>query len=260
MAENIASVEPPSNPPSKVEGRLSLTSVTDLLQFLGSCAKSGDLKIVRTNDGTEARIYCQAGSLTYVCVGRKHGMDALVEVLGWDDGYFRFKPDTAPQTDNLGLPLQHALMEALRLRDEMIQARSTIRPTRSDSTKPTRSDLMEQRTSTDVLQDLLKTPGINAVVVVGRDGFLIESAGSAHAVDLDSIGAALAHAINGIEELGRDLSIDKFQDLFIEYRRAVILCKPAGDAIVALVSPDASKLGIIRHKTKALIEELGSFF
>jgi len=136
-----------------------------------------------------------------------------------------------------------------------------IRRPSSSAQDGRRTEMMQpSRTSTDVLDDLLKVPGIDAVVVAGRDGFVIESAGSTARLDLDTLGAALAHAINSIEEMGGELGVDRFQDLFIEYGRALILCRPAGEAIAALVSPDASKLGIVRHKSKALFEELGKFF
>ena len=136
-----------------------------------------------------------------------------------------------------------------------------IRPG-SSSTQDRRREKMVQtpRTSSDVLEDLLKVPGIDAVVVAGRDGFVIESAGSTVRLNLDTLGAALAHAVNSIEEMGSELKVDRYQDLFIEYGRAVILCRPVGEAVAALVSPDASKLGIIRHKAKPLFEELAAFF
>jgi len=117
-----------------------------------------------------------------------------------------------------------------------------------------------ERGSTEVLNDLLEIPGVDAVVVVGRDGFVIESAGSSARVNIDELGASLAHSINGIEEMGSELNVNKFQDMFIEYGRAVIMCRPVGDAVAAIITPDASKLGIIRHKTKKLFEELGQSF
>ena len=97
-------------------------------------------------------------------------------------------------------------------------------------------------------------------MVVGRDGFMIEAAGGTSSVSVDDLGAALAHAVNGIEEMGQELEIKQFQDLFVEYGRAVIMCRPVGDAIIAVVAPDASKLGIIRHKVKPLVEELADLF
>jgi predicted regulator of Ras-like GTPase activity (Roadblock/LC7/MglB family) len=116
------------------------------------------------------------------------------------------------------------------------------------------------RESTHVMNDLLEISGIDAVVVVGRDGFVIESAGSSARINIDELGASLAHAVNGIEEMGSELNIHCFQDMFIEYGSAVIMCKPVGDAVAAIVTPDASKLGIIRHKTKKLFRELGLSF
>ena len=116
------------------------------------------------------------------------------------------------------------------------------------------------RTTTDILEEMLKIPGVISAVVIGRDGFLIESAGASSSLSIESLGASLAHAINGIEEMGAELSVNKFQDLFVEYGRAVIMCRPIGDAIVAVIAPDASKLGIIRHKVKPLVDELGHLF
>ena len=119
---------------------------------------------------------------------------------------------------------------------------------------------MNQRDSTTVLNDLLMIPGIDAVVVVGRDGFVIESSGNSSRINIDELGASLAHAINAIEEMGSELKVNLFQDMFIEYGKAVIMCKPVGDAIAAVIAPDASKLGIIRHKTKKYFEELVLLF
>ncbi|MBU1219868.1 roadblock/LC7 domain-containing protein [Myxococcota bacterium] len=122
-----------------------------------------------------------------------------------------------------------------------------------------RSEL-EMRESTEILSDLLKVPGVDAVVVAGRDGFIIETAGSSNRINVDDLGAAMANTINGIEEMGKELNVNKYQDLFIEYGRAVIMCKPVGDAIAAIISPDASKLGIIRHKASKLFDELKEIF
>ncbi len=116
------------------------------------------------------------------------------------------------------------------------------------------------RTSTDVLKGILDIPGIEAAIVVGRDGFVIEAEGQSEDVEEDVLGACLATAINGIEVMGQEMSISTFQDMFVEYGSALIMCRPIGDAVVALVAQDASKLGIIRHKIKEPVRELTRFF
>ena len=116
------------------------------------------------------------------------------------------------------------------------------------------------RASTNVLRDILEIPGIDAVVIVGRDGFVIESIGSSREVELDTLGACLATTINSLEAMGNEMGVKRYQDMFVEYGDAVIMSRPVGDAIVSLVSPDASTLGIIRHKVKGYVKELEEFF
>jgi predicted regulator of Ras-like GTPase activity (Roadblock/LC7/MglB family) len=152
------------------------------------------------------------------------------------------------------LPTQHALLQIAKEHDEKKNTSTVVTPE-----KRRKSEMaIAKRSSTEIMEELLKVPGINAVVIIGRDGFVIESSGHSNAVDIDGLGATLAHAINALEDMGKDLDIGKYQDMFVEYGRSTILCKPVGDSIVALVSPDASKLGIIRHKVKGAVEELAA--
>ena len=116
------------------------------------------------------------------------------------------------------------------------------------------------RGSTQILKDILEIPGIDAAVIVGRDGFVIESMGSSQEVEMDTLGACLATAINSLEEMGKEMSVNRYQDMFVDYGNAVIVSRPVGDAVMSLVSPDASTLGIIRHKVKGLVKELEELF
>ncbi len=246
-------------PPALVEGlhgSLSQTYVFDVLQFLQSSTKTGELYLKLLPEEAEARAYFNRGSLVHVVAGDIAGLEALVEIAGWDRGSFKFSEDVLSPTTTIDMPLQHALLEAVRIHDERRnQEEEAARDERRDAemAQPTRS-------STDVLEDFLKVPGVMSAVVVGRDGFLIESSGTSTAVSIEDLGASLAHAVNGVEEMGNELQIKGFQDLFVEYGRAVIMCRPVGDAIIAVVAPDASKLGIIRHKVKPLVEELANYF
>jgi predicted regulator of Ras-like GTPase activity (Roadblock/LC7/MglB family) len=243
-----------------LQGNLALTHLADLVQFFSTSGKTGELGVTLSPSGKRGQLFFDAGELVHVVCAGKYGMDALVELLGWEKGDFRFAPGAIAPRVTLELPTMHAIMEAVRLRDER---QHTAEEADEDTSPQPRSDnemLQTVRDSADVLEDLLKVPGVDAVVVVGRDGFAIESTGNSNRVNVDSLGAALAHAINAVEEMGSELQVDVFQDLFIEYGRAVILCRPCGDAIAALVAPDASKLGIIRHKAAKHLEELGRYF
>ncbi len=118
----------------------------------------------------------------------------------------------------------------------------------------------KSRGTTDIFKEIVEIPGLEAAIVVGRDGFVIESAGNVPGMELDALGGCLATAISGIENMGKELKIKAFQDLFIEYGGATILCRPTGDTVIAMVAPDASQLGSIRYRIKTHLAELKSFF
>jgi predicted regulator of Ras-like GTPase activity (Roadblock/LC7/MglB family) len=253
------------NNPS-LTGSLSLTNVTDLIQFLASSYKSGMIHLTKHPEGTVGKIFFVSGTLSNVSTNTLSGLEALSYILTWNQGEFQFSPDVTSIEKNIGFSVQHSIMEAAVLHDQrnsgVNNATTSTTNTAIDITLEERNTEMStpERDSTMVMDDLLMIPGIDAVVIVGRDGFVIESAGHSSRINTDELGAALAHATNAIEEMGAELKVNVFQDLFIEYGTAVIMCKPIGDAIAAVIAPDASKLGIIRHKSKKYFEELSLLF
>ena len=118
---------------------------------------------------------------------------------------------------------------------------------------------IEAKTSTDVLEELMTIESIKAVVVIGRDGFVIEYAGSDTTMEMDALGASVAGAIMRIENTGAELNVEKYQDMHVEYGKAMIMCVPVGDAIVTIVARDSSALGTIRYKVKKAIPALKEF-
>jgi predicted regulator of Ras-like GTPase activity (Roadblock/LC7/MglB family) len=64
----------------------------------------------------------------------------------------------------------------------------------------------------------------------------------------------------GVERIGKGLDIDRCNRMTFEYGKAMIICEPAGDALVAVVAQDAKALGIIRHKMKSYLPELEKHF
>jgi len=246
-----------------LKGSLALTNITDLLQFLSASYKSGMIQLNGQPGNKEGKIYFTNGVLVNVISGKLTGLDGFADLLSWEQGAFHFHPDVAAPDKNIGLSIQHAIIQAAILLDNKMASdkqNKAAEVNKPESNKVEERSAEMERDSTTVMNDLLSVPGIDAVVVIGRDGFVIESAGSSSRVNIDELGASLAHAINGIEEMGNELKVNLFQDMFVEYGRAVILCKPIGDAVAAVISPDASKLGIIRHKTKKFFEELALSF
>ncbi len=119
---------------------------------------------------------------------------------------------------------------------------------------------MAAESSTEVLQEILNVPGIKAIVVVGRDGFVIETAGSLGTMDLDTLGASVAMLLNGAESMGAEMQLSAFNTLTLEAANAMIMCTPVGDALLVILAPDSKTLGMIRLQIKKTIPRLASFF
>lgn len=117
-----------------------------------------------------------------------------------------------------------------------------------------------EKTAAKVLEQFLEIPGLQAICIVGRDGFLLDVAGNVGRINQDALGASVALVYKGVEDMGRDLSVLPTQTITIEYGGAMIICQPVSDAICATVCPDSKTLGVIRHKVRTLLPELAQFY
>ena len=59
------------------------------------------------------------GSLVHATLGDVSGMDALVRVVDWSEGTFEFLPDMEPEARSIDLDLHRAVMQALKIHDEL---------------------------------------------------------------------------------------------------------------------------------------------
>ncbi|MBN1659059.1 MAG: DUF4388 domain-containing protein [Anaerolineae bacterium] len=240
-----------------MQGRLSEMGLPTLVQL--TCQEGASARLSIQKDGAQAILYFAQGNIVHAILhpGRdlavQDGEEVIYRILTWEEGVFSLETGVDPPARTIHTPWSALLMEGLQRRNEERQDTLQIK-------EEMRKDNMASRTTTDILNDFLGVPGISTAVVVGRDGFVIEAAGGTRSISLDALGASLANAINSIERMGKELQIDTYQDLFIQYKGAVIISRPVGDAIIALVTPDASQLGIVRHMIKPLVAEMVSFF
>jgi len=100
-----------------LKGTLADMGIIDLIQFPHSGRKTGHL-VISGVDG-EATLSYESGALVHVRHGDMSGMDALVRVVDWNEGAFEFIPDAQPEDRTIELDLHRAVMQALKLHDEL---------------------------------------------------------------------------------------------------------------------------------------------
>ncbi|SRR5712692_4982165 len=94
----------------------------------------------------------------------------------------------------------------------------------------------------DVVEALSRRSGVDAVVVVGRDGLPIDSR-TANGVDAESVAALVPTVINGMTQLGVAGGRGEFGSGVLEFA--------GGLAVVAVLNAEALLVVLVRPSTNA---------
>jgi hypothetical protein len=101
-----------------------------------------------------------------------------------------------------------------------------------------------------LLEEFLKIDGISAAVVIGRDGFVIESAVSGK-VELEALGAMASTSLGTSEAMGMTLEKGDLYQIVVELQKGPILVSPlTADELIAIVAESSSNIGRIRYDLK----------
>lgn len=109
----------------------------------------------------------------------------------------------------------------------------------------------------DILGRVLAVPGVQASVLVGREGLPIEMAGRGDARFLEALGAYGASALGTAEGLGAELSQRGSAGVVLEYETALVAVEPLGEyAAMVTLAESAASLGRVRHTVRASADEI----
>lgn len=111
------------------------------------------------------------------------------------------------------------------------------------------------KTIKDALEEFLRIDGVTAVAVVGRDGFVIESA-SRITLDTDALGAVVASAIGASEMIGNDFTMGKLEQYLLEFEAGKAIIAAAGNDILVLTTDTTAIIGSVRYAVKKGIDGL----
>jgi predicted regulator of Ras-like GTPase activity (Roadblock/LC7/MglB family) len=108
----------------------------------------------------------------------------------------------------------------------------------------------------DILNEFTKLSGVNAVCLVGRDGFLLDSIART-GIDSEMIGAIASSGFGASEAMGRQLGKGEMSMSMIEFEQGPVMFSPVGgDAFIVIIGDKDSNLGMIRLKLKKHTGEL----
>jgi len=113
-----------------------------------------------------------------------------------------------------------------------------------------------QKSSKKILTNLLTLQGVNAVAVIGRDGFVIESDYKTD-IDLDALGAVVSTGYGSSEIMASEMNLGKIDQIMIECDEGKILMADCGGhSVLAVITNSNAIVGNVRHHITKIIDDL----
>jgi two-component system, chemotaxis family, chemotaxis protein CheY len=110
----------PAEKTSDLSGRIEVVPISDLIQVLHLCRKTGHLKL--TSGAARGGIFVASGELKHAWTDGVEGEEALYALMGWSDGTFLFESGAPAGTVTLTQPTMMLVMESARRVDERRRA------------------------------------------------------------------------------------------------------------------------------------------
>jgi predicted regulator of Ras-like GTPase activity (Roadblock/LC7/MglB family) len=228
-------------PIEDLRGSLAFTTLTDVLQFLQTTGRTGELWIEGGPEQRAAQVYFERGTVYHAQDGDVSGIEALVEVISWDEGTFIFSTNKMNPMVTIEVSLPNALVDAARRLDE-----------RRRAAEERASELAPQR----LLDSFTESAGALAAILVARDGTLVASAKAEDGLDMDALGTGLADLVTTVMSVGTAQGCGDFSGICVEYDRFQLFCRPVAGTVLLVVAPERAQLGVIRHQTQHLADRL----
>jgi len=108
-----------------------------------------------------------------------------------------------------------------------------------------------------VLNDFMCIEGVEAVALVGRDGFVIDSMSSLD-LNMDALGAMVATSVGTSESLGKELNLGSMSQYMTEFTEGKVIMAPVKDDILAVFTNKSVVIGSIRYAIAGKIPKLAS--
>lgn len=243
------------------------------LQLITMERKTCTLKV--TSQGSTGFLCFQDGTLMDAQTRTTRGEDAAYDIVSWDDVAIEITSICKTQTNQIGKSLNYVLMEALRRKDEKQSKTQQPPPAAAVATAPQTSATDIPRATgggangvtkqedrmvalKQVLSEFTKLPGVNAICLVGRDGFLLDSVAQA-GVDSEMVGAIASSGFGASESMGKQLGKGLMMMSMIEFENGPVLFSPVGeDSLLVIIADKDANLGMVRLKLKKHAHELAA--
>lgn len=102
-----------------------------------------------------------------------------------------------------------------------------------------------------ILNEMVRVEGVNAAMVISKDGFVIDFVLSASGeIDPESVAAMLVTVHGAVKRFGEEFQLGNVELTTVEYEKGKVLLADVEDAIVVLITSKDALLGRVRYELK----------
>jgi predicted regulator of Ras-like GTPase activity (Roadblock/LC7/MglB family)/CheY-like chemotaxis protein len=257
-------------------GYINGITLPAFIQLVEMEKKTCTLRI--SSHGRKGSLYFLEGVLMDADNGVDRHEPAALDIVCWDDAAIEIESVCAIKDRNIKASLGYILLEGFRVLDEQNKVTGGGQPGPAPAPAP-KADApkAEMRggghedhkaaaaastkegnmaTTREILSELAKMQNIEAVCLVARDGFLLDSIARS-GIDREMIGAIASSGFGASSSMGRQLDKGNMQINMIEFEKGPVMLAPIGeDAFLVIVADKEANLGMIRLKLKKHSGEL----
>jgi len=235
--------------------------------------------------GETGTLYFKNGELLDAETGALSGDEAVYYMATWDHATYDISRQCSKTIKKVSGTVGDLLMEGRARKDDKraapaVEAKATpevsaivveaekharsasVQP--APAAEPAKTEQKNEKTTKEgnmattreILSELAKMPNIDAVCLVARDGFLLDSIART-GIDREMIGAIASSGFGAADSMGRQLEKGKLQISMLEFEKGPVMLEPIGeDAFLVVVADKEANLGMIRLKLKKHGQEL----
>lgn len=101
-----------------------------------------------------------------------------------------------------------------------------------------------------VLSDFVKIEGVNAAVIVGRDGFIVDQCSDVN-INVDALGAMASTSVGMSMAMGNHLDMGICEQVLVELENGPVILSLIGqNEILAVVARQGANIGRIRYEIR----------
>ncbi len=101
-----------------------------------------------------------------------------------------------------------------------------------------------------ILTDLTRLDGVKGVVVVSKDGMVLDAVVPQRDFDAEDLGAAVSGIMNGVVKIGGQFELGGPKIITMEYEDGMIVTGDLGENFVLVIADKSAMVGMIRNEIK----------